>query len=177
MKRRTGIEPASSPWKGEALPLSYHRADEAAPLCGAASMTVCTNDVALVYLVEDALPIAIFEALRDAEPLVAQMVELKHHWVALAAVHAGVIGEVAEKENGALRGDNPLPRLGGVDIPLAIRGVVLLLVIGATGPAVIVTLSFVLPPPGKLLDGLRLSAAATAPHAGKLAIRTDVRLD
>ena len=25
-KRRTGIEPASSPWKGEALPLSYHRA-------------------------------------------------------------------------------------------------------------------------------------------------------
>ena len=26
-ERRTGIEPASSPWKGEALPLSYHRAD------------------------------------------------------------------------------------------------------------------------------------------------------
>ena len=29
-KRRTGIEPASSPWKGEALPLSYRRAKEPA---------------------------------------------------------------------------------------------------------------------------------------------------
>jgi hypothetical protein len=46
-KRRTGIEPASSPWKGEALPLSYRRAREAAPAGGAASGTVCTNGVAL----------------------------------------------------------------------------------------------------------------------------------
>ena len=30
-ERRTGIEPASSPWKGEALPLSYHRARDSLP--------------------------------------------------------------------------------------------------------------------------------------------------
>ncbi len=31
MERRTGIEPASSPWKGEALPLSYRRVRAAGP--------------------------------------------------------------------------------------------------------------------------------------------------
>ena len=38
-KRRTGIEPASSPWKGEALPLSYHRTQAKATLAGALSPT------------------------------------------------------------------------------------------------------------------------------------------
>jgi hypothetical protein len=49
-------------------------------------MTVCTNDVALVDLGEDGRPAVIAKALRDAEALVAEMVELKHEWICLAAV-------------------------------------------------------------------------------------------
>ena len=42
-KRRTGIEPASSPWKGEALPLSYRRLRESPPACDSRRSTVCRN--------------------------------------------------------------------------------------------------------------------------------------
>jgi hypothetical protein len=71
-KRRTGIEPASSPWKGEALPLSYHRAGESGSKSGPPTMTVCTNDVALGDLVEDSLPFAVAEAFGDVEPLASR---------------------------------------------------------------------------------------------------------
>jgi hypothetical protein len=79
-KRRTGLEPASSPWKGEALPLSYRRAEEAAPLRGATPMTVCTNHVALCNLVEHVLPTPALDSLRDRELFVSQMVELENDW-------------------------------------------------------------------------------------------------
>src|SRR5258707_5899386 len=49
-KRLAGIEPASSPWKGEALPLSYSRAREAATAGGSATATAFTNDLAHVDL-------------------------------------------------------------------------------------------------------------------------------
>jgi hypothetical protein len=49
-ERRTGIEPASSPWKGEALPLSYRRTDETAAQSGSPTMTVCTDYVTLCYI-------------------------------------------------------------------------------------------------------------------------------
>ena len=52
-KRRTGIEPASSAWKAEALPLSYHRAYRVAALRGAATITVCANHLALCHLAEN----------------------------------------------------------------------------------------------------------------------------
>jgi hypothetical protein len=48
-KRRTGIEPASSPWKGEALPLSYRRA-RSWPSDSPLTSTVCRNDGAACIL-------------------------------------------------------------------------------------------------------------------------------
>src|ERR1700733_5870560 len=57
-KRRTGIEPASSPWKGEALPLSYHPAWQPSPVRSSPTMTVCTSYVALCNLVERGLSAA-----------------------------------------------------------------------------------------------------------------------
>lgn len=76
--------------------MSYHRAHEAAPTSGAASVTVCTNHVALCHLVEDALPFAVAKALPDAELLVAQVVELQDDRVSLSAVDAGML---AQKRN------------------------------------------------------------------------------
>lgn len=73
--------------------MSYHRADEATPTSGAASMTVCTNHVALCHLVEDALPFSIAKALPNAELLVSQMVELQDDRVGLSAIDAGVLAQ------------------------------------------------------------------------------------
>jgi hypothetical protein len=71
--------------------LSYRRAVEAAPLCGAASVTVCTNQLALCNLVEDVLPIAVADAIGNPELLVSKMIELEHDRIALAAVDAGML--------------------------------------------------------------------------------------
>ena len=77
--------------------MSYHRANEAAPLSGAASMTVCTNDVALCHLVEDALPVSVPKALADPELLVAEMVELEDERIGLAAVDARMVAKVVDQ--------------------------------------------------------------------------------
>ncbi|HEX3735473.1 MAG TPA: hypothetical protein VHU86_10020 [Solirubrobacterales bacterium] len=74
--------------------MSYHRASEATPASGAASVTVCTNNLALCNLVEDALPVAVSQALGDAELLVAQMVELQDDGIGLSAVHAWMLKQV-----------------------------------------------------------------------------------
>ena len=53
VERRTGVEPASTPWKGVALPLSYRRTEKAATGGGPAPVTVCADDIALRHLGEE----------------------------------------------------------------------------------------------------------------------------
>lgn len=77
--------------------MSYHRTSEAAPLGGAATMTVCTNDVALCHLVQDALPLAVPEAGSNPECLISEMIELQHDRVGLAAIDARVLSEVGHE--------------------------------------------------------------------------------
>ena len=107
-KRRTGIEPASSPWKGEALPLSYRRACKAATKGGSATVTVCTDDVALRHLVEHGLPVAVPEALSDAERLRAAVVEFQDHRIGLAAVDARMRPEKVDEVGDALANQRAL---------------------------------------------------------------------
>ncbi len=73
--------------------MSYRRARESGPEGGSATMTVCTNDVALGNLVECGLPGAVANTFGDLEALVAEMVELEDDRIALAAVGAGVVAE------------------------------------------------------------------------------------
>lgn len=73
--------------------MSYHRTCEATPTSGAASMTVCTNDLALCNLVEHALPIPISKSLSYAELLVPEVVELEDDRIALPAVDAGMLAK------------------------------------------------------------------------------------
>jgi hypothetical protein len=82
--------------------LSYRRAYEATPLRGAASMTVCTNDVALCNLVEHVLPVAVSNPGCDSKLLVLEVVELEDDRVGLAAVSAGVLAEVGHQEDESL---------------------------------------------------------------------------
>jgi hypothetical protein len=121
--------------------LSYHRADEAASLSGAAPVTVCTNDVALCHLVEDALPVPVPNAAADPEILVSKVVELEDERIGLTAVSAWVIAEVADQIGDAFDDDFPATACRGVDVLLFIRGVVLLLVSGTTLAAVVVALA------------------------------------
>ena len=74
--------------------MSYHRAREAAPLRGAATMTVCTNHLALCHLVKHALPRPVSKARPDAELLVPEVVKLKDDGVGLTAVHARVFAQI-----------------------------------------------------------------------------------
>jgi hypothetical protein len=59
-------------------------------------MTVCTNDLALCHLIEDALPITVPKPLADSELLVPQVVELQHDWILLAAIDAGMLAQVGD---------------------------------------------------------------------------------
>ena len=70
--------------------LSYRRTYEAAPLCGAASMTVCTNNIALGDFIKDDSPWPADESLRDVERLVLQVIELQDERIRLATVAAWV---------------------------------------------------------------------------------------
>ena len=126
-------------------------------------MTVCTNDVALGDLVEDGLPVAVTEALCDAEALVAQVVELEHQRIALAAVDAGVLAEEADEKGGPFADDGLLPSLRIGEIAVAVRCVVLLLVLSSASAAVVVELPACPPSPGKFGDRLGLAASSTSP--------------
>jgi len=92
--------------------LSYHRTSEAAPLGGAATMTVCTNHVALGHLVENALPSAIPKALPDGELLIPEMVELEDDRIALAAVDTGVLAQERHQILDAFRNQSLLATSG-----------------------------------------------------------------
>jgi hypothetical protein len=133
-KRRTGIEPASLPWKGKALPLSYRRTCEPPSVCGSWTMTVCTNDVALRNL------------------------------VALTAVDARMRPEVLDEIFGALERKGSLAGLGLGHVARAVGSVVLSFVIRTAQDAVVVSLPSRLPAPRELLDRLELLAAAAAPQ-------------
>jgi hypothetical protein len=125
-------------------------------------MTVCTNDLALCHLVEDALPLAVSKSGGDAEFLLAEMVELEHDRVGLTAVRARVLAQVGDQEVNAFSDKRSLAPPGGVDVSLPVGRVVLLLVGGPTKAALVVALSLCFAPPGKVIEGL-LKLAASAP--------------
>ena len=156
--------------------MSYHRTSEAAPTSSATSVTVCTNDVALCNLVENALPVAVPDSLGYAELLVPQMVELEDDEVGLSAVDARMLAQERDQILQPFGGHDPLSLLCLVDVALAIGLVVLLLVRGPARSAVVVALAPRLAPPSEVLEWLLVMTAPAPPHAGKVEGRTDVPL-
>ena len=63
----------------------------------AATMAVRADDLALLNLLEDALPAALVERLADLELLVTKVVELEYDRIVLAAVDAWVRAEVLDE--------------------------------------------------------------------------------
>jgi hypothetical protein len=97
------------------------------------------------------------------EALIPEMVELEDDRITLAAVHAWVDHEVVKEVSGPLQRETLPhdPRL--IDVPLPVRGVVLLPVGGSTGTAERVALPSTLAAPGELVDRLQLTAAVALP--------------
>jgi hypothetical protein len=152
------------PWKGMALPLSYRRANEATPLRGAASVTVCTNDVALCNLVEHVLPIAMSNPGCDTELFVPEVVELKDDRIGFAAIGTGVIAEVGHQEDESLFELGLLPARRGVDVALFV-GLIVLPVIGRlAGAAVGASLASLTTMPSEFLVRLLRFAARAPSH-------------
>ncbi|HEX6204659.1 MAG TPA: hypothetical protein VFZ29_02485 [Solirubrobacterales bacterium] len=131
--------------------MSYRRAEEAAPYCGAAPMTVCTNDVALCNLVEHVLPAPALKACRDREFLVPQVVELQHDRIVLAAVDAGVFSQEGDDKKGPLFDQGFLALPGSGDVALFVGPIVLPLVLGPAGTAIGLSLPLLPAVPGEFL--------------------------
>ena len=73
--------------------MSYRRACEPATMGGPSTMTVGTDYLALGDLVEYGLPTVAAQALGDVEALFAEVIELEHQRIALAAIHAWTLAE------------------------------------------------------------------------------------
>jgi hypothetical protein len=124
-------------------------------------VTVCTNDVALCNLGEHVVPVAASYTGCDPELLVPKMVELQNDGVGLSAVSARVIAKVGDEEDQALFKLRLRPSGGGVDVSLSVGPVVLLLVLGLSGPTIGLPLLALAPMPGEfLLRFLRFAARA-----------------
>ena len=159
-KRRTGIEPASSPWKGEALPLSYRRAREPASQGGSPTMTVCTNHLARVDLVEDRLPAAVAERGGDTEVLGSEVVELEDQRIGLATVRTRAFAEQLDEVGRSLCDQRLFASDRVRDVAVAVLGVVRSFVVCSAWAAVVVALPARLSAPGEVGAWLRSLAAS-----------------
>jgi hypothetical protein len=128
-------------------------------------MAVRADDIALIDLGEDVFPWSFPQAFADAEPFLAEVVELQDERIALSAVHAWMLAKERD-EIGSPFADDPLGAAAGrIDVVLLVAGTVLVPVRGSTGPAVVVTLPTGFSTPGEFIQWLLLLAAPTKPHA------------
>jgi hypothetical protein len=132
-------------------------------------VTVCTNDVARGDLVQDGLPAAVAKSLRDLEPLFAEVVELEHDRVVLAAVGARTPAEELDKVFGTLDRKRLLAGHRLRYVARSIRGIVLAFVVRAALRAVVVPLPTCFATPGESLERQQLQATTTASQGTALA--------
>ena len=141
-------------------PLSYRRAREPTSQGGSPTMTVCTNHLARVDLVEDRLPVAVAQRGRDAEVLMPEVVELEDQGVGLAAVGAWMLAEELDQVGRSLLDQSSFAPHGDRDVALAISDVVRPFVFRSGRTAVVVALPATLSAPGEVGAWLRSPAAA-----------------
>ena len=120
-------------------------------------MAVRADDLALLDLGEDRLPLLLDERRADVEQLVAQMVEIEDHRVRLAAVDARVGLEELDQVQRALEAELLLLDPGLLDVSLTIRSVVLPAIRGPARPAVVIAPSRAFR--AEVLDELLLAAS------------------
>lgn len=128
---------------------------------GSSAMAVRAHDVALRHLVEDGLPVPTSEALADAEPLVAEVIEFQNQRIRLPAVGTWVRSQVLDEETHPFFVSRPLPLRLHVNVALAIGDVVRASDFLLACPAVVLPLAEGLSMPRERLEGLHLPAPTT----------------
>lgn len=94
------------------------------------------------------------------------MVELQDKRIGLAAISARPVAEELQQVQKALAGDSALPYKRVLDVPIAIRFVVLLPLVGCSaGAAIVVQLTNRLAAPSKIAERFREPAPSTAAEA------------
>jgi hypothetical protein len=121
-------------------------------------MAIGTDDLALLDLGEDVLPGPFTHALADAELFFSQVVELQDERIALPAIHAWMLAKERDEIGGALGDDSLRAATGGIDVALLVARVVLVLVGGSTGAAIVVALPTSSSPPGEFVQRFLLLA-------------------
>src|SRR5262249_12821159 len=101
----------------------------------------------------------------DLEALVPEMVELKDERIVFAAISAWMLAEVFEQVSRSGLGTRSFPTSFCVDVPLAVRQIVLAPISLPAWAAHIAALSPVPSAPGELSNRLRLPAPATLSHS------------
>jgi len=142
--------------------LSYRRAHEPATTGGSTTVTVCTNDLALVDLAEDRLPPVRPEGRRDFELLFCEVVELQHERVRFAAVSARTLAEKLDEEPHPFGDQGLFPAVCGRDVSLTVGEIVLAFVSRSARPAVRVPLASLAAVPVELQRRLELSTSGAA---------------
>jgi hypothetical protein len=122
-------------------------------------MTVCTNHVAGVDLIEHSLPATVAKTNGDVEVLVPQMVELEHERIGLATVDAGPLTKEFDEIGGALGDEHSFSAYSVRNVALAVCRIVLPFVSGSASAAVVVPLPTRPSTPGKVRDRPELPAA------------------
>lgn len=125
-------------------------------------MAVRADDVAFGHLVDDRLPVADANSAGDGELLVAQMVEFQNDRIGFAAIDARMIAEELQEVRRAFRHDSRGSALRIVEVAVLVGGVVLSLVRGAAGTAVVVALAALDATPSEVVGRFQLTAHATA---------------
>lgn len=137
--------------------------DGTPPSSGPPSVAVGADHLALLDLLEHALPVPVSDAGTDVEPLVAEMVEVEHYRVGLSAVGARMGSEVLDQVDRARSRDALLVRSCPIDVPLPVGRVVLLAIRRSAVAAERVPLNLPPAPPREIIGRLGL-AAARAPQ-------------
>lgn len=94
------------------------------------------------------------------------MVEFQDDGIALSAIGTAVLFEVLDNEAHSVENDALATGPGVVDVSLTILGVMLLLVSGPAGSAVVVPLPFLYSAPSKFLERLMNPASSAPPCHG-----------
>jgi hypothetical protein len=125
-------------------------------------VAVCTDDLALLHLVENILPPPLGEVPRDLKRLLAfllDVVEFEHHWVALSAVDARMGREELEQKESALNATQLFLDAGLRDVSALVSEVVLAVISGVAWTTHVVSLALGFASPREARDGLSFTAA------------------
>jgi hypothetical protein len=92
------------------------------------------------------------------------VIELEDHWVLLPAVNAGMVAQEVDEASNAVDHQLPAAFRSVVDVSLLVGSVVLLLIGGTTGAAIVVPLPIRFSPPCEVFNRFIDPAATTLTH-------------